>query len=229
MIKERNEFVNIREILARVTEHPMLKNVNLEQAIRYTAEFISIVGCPKFYCDKQDDVHIEEFKGLLPCGLVSINQVVDKKTGFCMRSMTDTFKPREYDYHSEPAFKTQGNIIFTSFKTGDITISYKAIPISKEGIPMLIDNEAFLKALELYIKKKVFTVLFDMGKINANVLSNTQQEYAWAVAQCEKEFIMPSMSELQSITNMWNTLIPRVTEFDEGFVELGNREYLKVN
>lgn len=227
MVKERNEFVNIREILARVTEHPMLKNVNLEQAIRYAAEFIGIVGCPKFYCDKQDDVTIENYRGLLPCGLVSIIQVKDKQNGFCMRSMTDTFEPRELEFHSEPTFKTQGNVIFTSFKDGEITISYKAIPVDKEGIPMLINNEVFLKALEYYIKKRVFTILFDTGKINANILSNAQQEYAIAVAQCEKEFIMPSMSELQSITNMWNTLIPRVTEFDEGFVELGNREYLR--
>ena len=29
MIKERNNFVNIREVLARVTSHPMLKNVDL--------------------------------------------------------------------------------------------------------------------------------------------------------------------------------------------------------
>lgn len=227
MVKERNEFVNIREILARVTEHPMLKSVNLEQAIRYAAEFIGIVGCPKFYCDKQDDVTIEDYRGILPCGLVSIIQVKDKQNGFCMRNMTDTFEPRELNFHSEPTFKTQGNIIFTSFKDGEITIAYKAIPVDKEGIPMLINNEVFLKALEYYIKKRVFTILFDTGKINANILSNTQQEYAVAVAQCEKEFIMPSVSELQSITNMWNTLIPRVTEFDEGFVELGNREYLR--
>ena len=37
---------------------------------------------------------------------------------------------------------------------------------------------------------------------------------------------MPSLSELQSITNMWNTLIPRVSEFNNGFIELGNKEYL---
>lgn len=227
MIKERNEFVNIREILARVTEHPMLKHVNLEQAIRYTIEFIGIVGCPKFYCDKQEDITIEDYKGLLPCDLVSINQVLDKKSGFCMRSMTDTFQPREYPFNSEPTFKTQGNVIFTSFKTGDITISYKAIPVDSNGLPLLINNEPFLKALELYIKKKVFTVLYDVGKISVAILTNTQQEYAFAVAQCEKEFITPSVSELQAITNMWNTLIPRMTEFDNGFVELGNREYLR--
>lgn len=227
MIKERNEFVNIREILARVTEHPMLKHVNLEQAIRYTIEFIGIVGCPKFYCDKQEDITIEDYKGLLPCDLVSINQVLDKKSGFCMRSMTDTFQPREYPFNSEPTFKTQGNVIFTSFKTGDITISYKAIPVDSDGLPLLINNEPFLKALELYIKKKVFTILYDIGKISTAILTNVQQEYAFAVAQCEKEFITPSVSELQTITNMWNTLIPRMTEFDNGFIELGNREYLR--
>ena len=53
-----------------------------------------------------------------------------------------------------------------------------------------------------------------------------ERDYAWAVAQCEKEFIMPSISELQSITNMWNALIPRVREFDNGFTKLGNRQYI---
>ena len=227
MIKERNNFVNIREILARVTSHPMLKNVDLEQAIRYTVDFLSIVGCPTFYLDKEVDITIEDYRGLMPCDLVSITQVKDKKTGLCMHSMTDTFNPREYNFHTEPTFKTQGNIILTSFRTGEIELSYKALPVDKDGLPLLIDNANFLKALELYIKKQAFTVLFDLGKLNANILQNTQQEYAWAVAQCEKEFIIPSVSEMESITRMWNTLIPNTTSFDGGFKNLGNREYLK--
>ena len=226
MIKEKNNFVNIREVLARVTSHPMLKNVDLEQAIRYTIDFISIVGLPTFYLDKEVDITIEDYRGLMPCDLVSIIQVKDKKTGFCMHSMTDTFNPREYNFHTEPTFKTQGNIILTSFRTGEITISYKALPVDETGIPLLIDNANFLKALELYIKKEKFGDLYDEGKIRDGIMIKAEKDYAWAVAQCEKEFVMPSLSELQSITNMWNTLIPRVTEFDNGFTELGNREYL---
>ena len=226
MIKERNNFVNIREVLARVTSHPMLKNIDLEQAIRYTVDFISIVGCPTFYLDKEVDIPIEDYRGLMPCDLVSIVQVKDKKTGFCMHSMTDTFNPREYNFHTEPTFKTQGNVILTSFRTGEVTISYKALPVDETGIPLLIDNANFLKALELYIKKEKFSDLYDEGKIRDGIMGKAETDYAWAVAQCEKEFIMPSISELQSITNMWNTLIPRVTEFDNGFTELGNREYL---
>ena len=227
MIKERNNFVNMREVRARVTSHPMLKNVDLEQAIRYTVDFISIVGCPTFYLDKEVDIPIEDYRGLMPCDLVSIVQVKDKKTGFCMHSMTDTFNPREYNFHTEPTFKTQGNVILTSFRTGEVTISYKALPVDETGIPLLIDNANFLKALELYIKKEKFSDLYDEGKIRDGIMGKAETDYAWAVAQCEKEFVMPSISELQSITNLLNTLIPRMTEFDSGFRNLGNREYLK--
>ena len=226
MIKENNNYVNIRELLARVTKHSMLKTVDLEEAIRYVVDFISIVGCPTFYLDKEVDITIEDYRGLMPCDLVSIVQVKDKNTGFCLHSMTDSFTPKEDTFNKEPTFKTQGNVILTSFRTGEITISYKALPVDETGIPLLIDNANFLKALELYIKKEKFSDLYDEGKIREGVMIKAERDYAWAVAQCEKEFIMPSISELQSITNMWNTLIPRVREFDSGFTKLGNRQYI---
>ena len=226
MIKENNNYVNIRELLARVTKHSMLKTVDLEEAIRYVVDFISIVGCPTFYLDKEVDITIEDYRGLMPCDLVSIVQVKDKNTGFCLHSMTDSFTPKEDTFNKELTFKTQGNVILTSFRTGEITISYKALPVDETGIPLLIDNANFLKALELYIKKEKFSDLYDEGKIREGVMIKAERDYAWAVAQCEKEFIMPSISELQSITNMWNTLIPRVREFDNGFTKLGNRQYI---
>ena len=226
MIKENNNYVNIRELLARVTKHSMLKTIDLEEAIRYVVDFISIVGCPTFYLDKEVDITIEDYRGLMPCDLVSIVQVKDKNTGFCLHSMTDSFTPKEDTFNKEPTFKTQGNVILTSFRTGEITISYKALPVDETGIPLLIDNANFLKALELYIKKERFSDLYDEGKIREGVMIKAERDYAWAVAQCEKEFIMPSISELQSITNMWNTLIPRVREFDSGFTKLGNRQYI---
>lgn len=226
MIKENNNYVNIRELLARVTKHSMLKTVDLEEAIRYVVDFISIVGCPTFYLDKEVDITIEDYRGLMPCDLISIIQVKDKNTGFCLHSMTDLFTPKEDTFNKELTFKTQGNVILTSFRTGEITISYKALPVDETGIPLLIDNANFLKALELYIKKEKFSDLYDEGKIREGVMIKAERDYAWAVAQCEKEFIMPSISELQSITHMWNTLIPRVREFDSGFTKLGNRQYI---
>lgn len=224
MIKEYN-YINIREVLNRVLRHPLLQDVTLEQAVQYTIDFIGIFGMPRLYQDKEVIVTVDNHRGKLPCDLISINQV-KKSDGICLRSMTDNFYPS--DNNGELTFKTQGQILFTSLKTGELIISYKAIPVDEDGLPLLIDNPVFLKALESYIKREVFTILFDMGKISPAVLQNTQQQYAWLAGQLQSEFTIPSVSEMESISRMWNTLIQRTGEFDNGFSSLGNKEHIKI-
>ncbi len=225
-------FINIREILSRLTRHPLMTDINLETVIQYTIDFIGIMGLPNIYLDKVVNLTIENYRAQLPCDLISVNQVRLSQNGSCIRSMTDNFNMHNiYDDSrntGEPTFKTQGTIIYTSFKDGSIQLSYKAIPIDEEGLPLIPDNPIFLETLELYIKKKWFTILFDMGKIQPAVLNNTQQEYAFKAGQCNNEFIIPSPSEMETLTNVWSQLIPRVNEFKKGFRHLGNKEYIKV-
>ena len=234
MVKEYN-YINIREALSRVLRHPLLQDVTLEQAVQYTIDFIGIFGMPKLYQDKEEVLHIEDFRAKLPCDLISINQIKECKTGVCLRSMTDSFMPREHhdrsaDYKipQELSFKTQGQLLYVSFKTGDVSVSYKAIPVDKDGFPLLIDNPVFLKALEAYIKREAFTILFDMGKIAPAVLQNAQQQYAFLAGQLQSEFTIPSISEMESIKNSWCTLIQRTSEFTTGFKNNGDREYIKL-
>lgn len=219
MVKEYN-YINIREVLSRVLRHPLLQDVSFEQTVQHTIDFISIFGMPKLYEDKEVELHIENFRASLPEDLVSIVQV-KTKSGECLRNMTSTFVPTENS--NGLTFKTQGSILYTSFKTGDVYIAYKAIPVDECGYPLLIDNSIFLKTLESYIKKEVFTILFDMGKISGAVLQNAQQQYAWLAGQLQSEFTIPSISEMESIKNNWCSLIQRTKEFDNNFMYLGNK------
>lgn len=225
MIKEYN-YINIREILNRVLRHPLLQDVTLEQVVQYVIDFIGIFGLPKMYQDKEESIHIEEYRGTLPCDLVSIIQVKDCNSRKCLRSITDTFYSDENN--QELAFKTQGNLIYTSFKEGDILISYKAIPVDEDGFPLILDNPLFMKTLELYIKKEAFTILFDMGKIPSVAYQNIQQQYAWLAGQLQSEFTIPSISEMESIKRSWCTLLQRTTSFSDGFKHNGDSEYLKL-
>lgn len=232
MVKEYN-YIGIQEVLSRILRHPLLSDVTLEQAVQYVIDFIEIFGMPKLYQDKEEAIHIENYRGVMPCDLISIIQVKDIKSGICLRSMTDNFLPSEDNLNiiygiKEMTFKTQGQIIFTSFREGDILISYKSIPVDKDGYPLLIDNAVFLKTLEAYIKKEVFTILFDMGKVAAAVLQNTQQQYAWLAGQLQSEFTIPSISEMESIKRSWCTLLQRTSSFNNGFKDNGNQEYIKV-
>lgn len=248
------QYTNIRRVLDDITEHPLLRDVTLEQVIRHTIRFISLHGYPQLYQDKVETVEIKDFRGLLPCDLIYIVQVKDPGSGICLRSMTDTFAPgmrpkpdEQYQpkdlinnaspvgeyippmrkYTEEPSFKTQGRIIFTSFEEGEVEIAYKSIPVDEDGFPLLIDNETYLNALEAYIKVKVFTVKYDTGKIQAGVLSNAQADYSWASHLLQSEMTLPSVSEMESLTRYLNTMIKPTTSFDKGFKDLGGREYIR--
>lgn len=249
------QYTNIRRVLDDLTEHPLLSNLTLEQVVRHTIRFISLHGYPALYQDKIDTVRIKDFRGLLPCDLISIVQVKDTGSGICLRSMTDTFTPgmrpkpdnmeepkdllnnvssmqEEYippmrKHMEEPSFKVQGRIIFTSFPDGEVEIAYKAIPVDNDGFPLLIDNETYLNALEAYIKMRAFTVKFDTGKIQAGILSNAQTDYAWAARQLQSEMVTPSLSEMESITRYLNTMIKPTRQFSQGFNHLGDQEFIR--
>ena len=113
-------------------------------------------------------------------------------------------------------------------KEGTIEIAYNAFAVDSEGYPLIPDNSTFIRALELYIKKQCFTVLFDLGKINQAVYQNVCQEYAWAVGAAQNDLIRPTIDQMESITNMLNTLVWRVTEHKSGFVNSGSAEKIKL-
>ena len=249
MVKEV-QYTSVRRVLDDLLDHPLLSDLTLEQVVRHTLRFMNLHGFSKLYQDREADVEIKDFRGVLPCDLVSIIQVKDCKTGICLRSMTDSFipglspfhekhnnygkteedeKPRRMHrfYLEEMTFKTQGQIIYTSFPEGAVRVAYKAIPVDEDGFPMVVDNENYLAALEAYIKKQVFTVKFDIGKLSAQILRNAQIEYGDLASQLIEEFQTPSVSEMESISRMITTLIPKVREFDKGFVHSGDRQYLR--
>lgn len=223
MVTEFN-YIRLEEILSRVLRHPLMQDMTYEAGVQYTVDFLQTVGIPQTFIEKHACINIKNYRALMPCDLIQIIQVKDNKSNKYLKSMSSSIYDKD---NNNLTYKTQGNVLYTSFKEGNVEIYYKAIPIDENGVPLIPDNPVFLKALELYIKKEWFTILFDVGKINQNILQNTQQEYAFKVAQCNNMFIIPSVSEMQTITNMFNQLLPNTRQFEKGFKNLGVREELK--
>ena len=218
MIKEK-KFISINEVLSRLLMHPLLQDVNIEQAVQYTVDFIGIFGLPPFYTVKTETLPIDNYRALLPDDLVSIDSISHNG------SYLNVVSPDIDDY----GYKVQGRVLYTSFKSGEVTVIYKSIHLDDNGFPYLIDNPVFLKALETYIKKEVFTILFDMGKIQPQVLQHAEQQYAWLAGQLQSEFSIPSVAEMEKLKNMWCSLIQRNNEFSKGFKTLGASEHFKVH
>ena len=134
---------------------------------------------------------------------------------------TDTFHMSDNKYDYTLTYKIQGNIIYTSVKDCEIELAYKAMPIDDEGYPVIPDNSKFTRALEAYIKKQWFTILFDMGKLQGGILQNAQQEYAWAVGACEAETHHLSLDKAETFFNSWRNLLINTRRHSTGFTTKG--------
>lgn len=230
------DYISVRQIIDDCLHHPLLQDLTLERAVTYTVDFIRIVGMPTIFQEKTQEVEIENHRGSLPCDFHEMIQVRTNHEkcghylGGVFRYSTDNFHMSEVQHESpDLTYKIQGRVIYTSIKEGTIEIAYRAIAVDDEGYPMVPDKSSFTRALELYIKKQCFTILFDLGKINQAVYANVQQEYAWAVGQAQSDLIRPSIDEMQSITNALNTLVPRVNEHSKGFITDGSMERIKLH
>lgn len=221
------KYISVRQILDDLLADDMMKGLSLERAVNYAAEFMQVVGMPPEFENKVEKIEIENWRGKLPCDLYEIVQVKDPK-GFAYISAEGSFGNRNHP-EQYPAFtyKVKGDVIFTSTKCIDLLVSYLAIPTDDYGFPKIPENAAYVRALELYIQKRYFTILFNNGKINQNVLANTQQEYAFYVGQAQSDLIRPSLDQMESIKNMWTTLIPKMYKHADGFKTVNNPEVLK--
>lgn len=217
-----NKRISIKEILHRITRHPLLRNVSLEDAIYYASDFIEIFGMPNMFEDKIDSINVKNHRAELPCGTISVKQVKHKN-----KVMTSTIDNFEREDNNKLTFKVNGNFIFTSLKEGVIDIAYRVMPIDENGFPLILESPVFMRALSAYIKKEVFTILFDTGKINYNIYESACTEYGKAAAALHSECLMPSESEMETITNMMHALIPKKREFENAFKNLGDKEAWK--
>lgn len=222
-------YIDINIIMDRITRHPLLEDIPFETVIDYSIDFIRMAGIAPSFLEKDALIRIENFRGVLPCDFYQMIQVrlvgPGKRT---FRYSTDSFhmspgKPIKTDL----TYKLQGDCIFTSIECGDIEIAYLALPVSDEGYPLIPDNSSFCRALELYIKYQWFTILFDTGKINANVYQNAEIQYLVAYKQASSEMIMPTIDQMESITNMWTKVLPDTTrDHRNGYVFEGAGERL---
>ena len=234
----------------RLTRNPLMQDLTLETVIDYAIDFMRIVGIPKTFIDKVEPISIENYRGELPCDLYKIIQIrpipvnlneiegsdnpqeqsqvlIDPRKP-ALRYSTDSFHISPLRRGSDLTYKRQGNCIITSFEKGAVEVAYQALPIDDNGYPLIPDDSTYTRALELYIKVQYYTIQYENGKITIQVLNKTEQNYAWAVGQAQSHMIMPSLDQMESISNLWGRLLPTRGHMN-GFIKDSSREQLKIH
>ena len=151
------QYISIREVADRVLMHPKLQGVTLEKVIIYATQLMRLLRVPPACQDVIAEIEIDKHRGVLPEDFFMINQVRYKHSKLVLKAASDTFHlaEKEKEHYVYPCYNIQGKWIITSSLDRPIEISYKSIPVDCDGYPLIPDNEAFIKALEAYIKENI--------------------------------------------------------------------------
>jgi len=235
-----NNYISIKEIVDNLMRYPSMRDLDYDSAIAWTVWVMGVVGSYDLYKDDTDIITITNNRGQLPKGIIRIDQCrkiagTDANPQYePMTTSTDSFHVKYKDYSLQhrqklqiQTYKIQGDYIYTAFADGMIEIAFKTLYTDDDGIIMLPTNSSLTKAVEAYIKQEHFRGLFEIGKIDRSIFEEAKSEYTWYIAQAQNSVMNVSIDERQSISNAAHKLMWNEDAHEDGFRNLGDKEYLR--
>lgn len=129
------------------------------------------------------------------------------KTLLPMRWSTDTFHLRyhktdiDFENDSSITYIVNNNYIFTNFETGTVYMSYLAIPTDEEGLPLIPDNESWIRAAVNEIAFMFARKEAVKGNLDWNTVQYIERDRDWYFAQAVNRSKMNSIDKEEGSKN----------------------------
>lgn len=131
---------------------------------------------------------------------------------------------------TEPTYFIKPGWLVMNRKDGYVKLSYKAVATDERGYPLIPDLASYQEAIYWYVTMKLQFPKFLNGKLgggisaNARVYDYIRSQWAFYRGQAFAEAMMPNESEMRSIKNEWNKLVPEWDSDDTFFRSIGKRQ-----
>lgn len=241
--------ISIKNIVAKIYQDLDLNDeVDIGRLIEWCAEVISKIGVYTQLEPKPDvTIKINNYKAEIPCDLVYLNKVgyngyqLDKgpsdtiankhnKPYYVTPRAVNQYKieninfmfGQQYKFPTGDYFIMQNGWFKTSFKEGDIDISYMALPMDEEGYPLVPDNESFRDALFWYCTAKHFYIQSIKEDRYKWFYQDAETKWRYYITQAGADAIMPDEFTLENIKRNYLRLVPKINDYRNFFQNLNN-------
>lgn len=114
------------------------------------------------------------------------------------KGTTDTNKYGHLNYAN---YSINNNYIFTNFNEGYLFISYMAIPVDCNGLPMIPDDRRYKQAVKAFICKNIDYILYRKGELSRDIFNHSETEWYFYVASAGNKAKMPNIDGMQTLLN----------------------------
>lgn len=121
------------------------------------------------------------------------------------------------DFQDTYTYTIAADKIFTSFKCGQIEMSYLAFAVDEKGLPMIPQETRFQNAVRDYIAHRLSMKLAIQGKFQPAMAEKLEQNWLFYCQSASNKSRMPSIDQMESLKNQWLRSIPNINEHDTAF------------
>lgn len=136
--------------------------------------------------------------------------VVDHKDG--------TMFSNELQYTTKPGY------INTCMPRGFVKISYYAVYTDEDSMPMIPDLESYKECLYWYITMKLMYPKKLKGQISQGDYYDIRNSYNFYRKQAYAEAMMPTVDDLETISNIYTKLYPEINDHSMFFSTSGDEQ-----
>lgn len=248
------KFTSVKEVIARVYRDLEIKDTGRwTDMIEWSADALEKIGAVQQLTPVVKKLTVKNYRVELPCGFYKLNHIY--YNGYPLKLSSSTFgnalvnpylnatvdsitldalngnpamlTVKTVNYESRDTFSINPGYITTSFKEGDIYVSYDSITVDEDGFPMVPDDVNYKQALFWYIASMLQLPSWFNGDKDSKFEACNQMWLKHA-GQAGAKAMMPDVVQLENIKNSWVRLIPNINSADTFFMGLNNQEQLKL-
>lgn len=210
-------------------------HVNKSDMVEWAGEAMDLIGIPMHletkiatenrYDSTEDPyITISDYKGFLPCDLVSIVQVRDYDTKEVLRYSSDTFHTNShhnetstYTSYEDKTYKINNTCIYTNYKSGKLEVLYKGYYTDMNGYPLIPEETRYSMAVKAYLQYKADYKLFRKNKLSGEIYQLSEQDWLFRVGSAGTFAHTPSVDQMESWKNQMVRLVPHINEHAVSF------------
>ena len=227
--------VSLKAVLWKVMNNPLAADLTYDLAAEYAIEGIKLIGAPLSLVNiVSPPIQLQSHKAALPINIVDLKQVRymvssddDNACKIALTRATDSFHNSCSQKDCDSTYIAQQGIITTGFKDGFIEVAYEALPIDKDGFPLIPNNVKVLLAIEFYILERFLFPLYTIGKITDKAYHVISQKKDWYMGAANTNMQIQSYDHVESIMNGINRIIINSNAHSNFFKGMDKKERIK--
>lgn len=127
-------------------------------------------------------------------------------------------------FSNELQYTTKPGYINTCMPRGFVKISYYAIYTDEDSMPMIPDLESYKEAIYWYVTMKLMYPKKLKGQISQGDYYDIRNSYNFYRKQAYAEAMMPTVDDLETISNIYTKLYPEINDHNMFFSTSGDEQ-----